>query len=70
MRYAISLYKLYQEEVAYRVYVADSLYYQAENKQLTKRYMDIIRPKPVDTRTGDEIALDVITRLGLKVDNE
>ncbi len=28
---------------------------------------EITEPKPVDTRTGDEIAADVISRLGLEV---
>lgn len=39
-----------------------------ENKRLSVRYSDIIYPKPVDSRTGDEIALDVIQRLDLKVE--
>lgn len=38
-----------------------------DNKRLTVRYEDIINPKPIDTRTGDEIALDVIQKLKLKV---
>lgn len=38
-----------------------------ENKRLTVRYVDMINPQPVDNRTGDEIALDVINKLGLKV---
>lgn len=50
----------------YRLYVTDSLYYQAENKHLSVRYKDIIQPKKIDTRSGDEIALEVINRLGLK----
>lgn len=28
------------------------------------------RPKPRDDRSGDEIALDIITRMGLEVTNE
>ena len=39
-----------------------------DNKRLTMRYVDMIHPQPVDTRTGDEIALDVIQRLNLKVE--
>lgn len=66
MRYVTSKYKLYQDEVAYRVYMADSVFYQAEGKKLTVRYVDYIHPKPVDNRTGDEIALSVIEKLGLK----
>ena len=70
MKYAMSKYKMYEEELAYRVYIADSLFYSADNKKLVKRYSDVIRPAPVDNRTGDEIALDVINRLGLRVNNE
>lgn len=38
-----------------------------QNKYLNVHYDDLIHPKPVDTRSGDEIALDVIQRLDLKV---
>lgn len=68
MRYVLAKYKEKQEELAYRIYLTDSLYYQSEGKRLTTRYMDMIKPKPVDNRTGDEIAYDVIKRLGLKVE--
>lgn len=34
---------------------------------LTKRYTEIIHPIPEETRTGDEIAEDVIRRAGLSV---
>lgn len=68
MRYVKAKYKEKQEELAYRIYVTDTLYYQSDNKRLTKRYLDLIsKPQKKDTRTGDEIAVDVINRLGLKV---
>lgn len=61
-------YVMYQKELAYRIYVSDSLFYQAENKRLTKRYLELIaKPEKEDRRTGDEIARDVIERLNLKV---
>lgn len=50
---------------AYRVYVADSLYCAPRNKQLNKRYAEIIDRTKVDTRSGDEIAAEVIERAGL-----
>lgn len=58
---------MYNEELAYRIYITDSLYYEADNKRLTNRFLDLLKRKPVDKRTGDEIASDVITRLGLKL---
>lgn len=70
MRYVEAKRKEEQETFAYRIYLSDSLYYQAQNQRLSQRYIEIIKPKTVDTRSGDEIALDVISRLGLKVNTE
>lgn len=58
----------YHKELAYRIYITDSLFYQSDEKRLTKRFYDIIKPAPVDKRSGDDIALDVIGRLSLKVE--
>ena len=65
----------HQKEVhkkAYWSYTADILKALAESMgvEVERRYADIISNKPVDNRTGDEIALDVITRAGLKVKND
>lgn len=49
---------------AYRMYVTDSLHYQGEGKMLTSRWADVVQRK-VDTRTGDEIVMDVINGAGL-----
>ena len=52
------------KEKAYRVYVTDSL------KAIigaNSRYMDWVSLKPVDNRTGAEIAAEVIKKAGLKV---
>lgn len=68
MRYVRAKYAEYNEALAYRIYVSDSLYYLNTDKKLVKRYIDIIKPYPQDKRTGDEIAIDVITKLGLKVE--
>ena len=40
------------------------------NISLKSRYYDIIHPKKVDTRTGDEIVEDIIKRAGLVVKSE
>ena len=59
---------------AYRIYVTDALMYISENtarassgRYLTKRYAEIIGEAKKDTRTGEEIAADIITRAGLVV---
>lgn len=49
----------------YRLYVANSLYYTPQNKMMAKSLQDIWYPVAKDTRTGDEIAFDVITKAGL-----
>lgn len=36
-----------------------------QNKYLQNSYFDILTPKKVDTRSGDEIVEDIITRAGL-----
>lgn len=68
MRYVKARYAEYKQSLAYRIYITDSLYYYGNNQRLTKRYIDIVMPEPVDPRSGDEIALDVISRLDLKVE--
>lgn len=54
-------------EYAYKVYVTDSLQAAGENKYLTARWVDIIKDDVnVDTRSADEIVLDIMTRAELK----
>ena len=53
--------------MGYRIYITDSLQLSAQDKYLTVRYADLIKPKKVDQRTGDEIAAQVIKELGLRV---
>ena len=56
------------------MYVGNSLYClgQGLGASLSKKYSDIIEEfgGKVDTRTGDEIALDIINKAGLKVVSE
>lgn len=40
---------------------------KAGDRYLSLSYREIIHPKPVDNRTGDEIVEDVIQRAGLKI---
>lgn len=51
------------EEMSYRTYVTEILRLRGENKTLTKSWLDIIDPKPVDNRSGDEIAMDFVQRM-------
>ena len=58
--------KEHQKEEAYRVYVTDTLYYQADNKRLITRYYDVINHK-VDNRSAEEIIKTTIAKAGLTV---
>lgn len=53
---------------AYRLYVADSLFYAGENKHLTEKLSEIMsRVKaPKSSKTGDEVAEDIMRRHGLR----
>lgn len=68
--YCISRYKHKQEQKQYHVYVTDVLMTIANNvcniaggEKIKTRYQDL--GKPQDTRTGNEIAADVMKRAGL-----
>lgn len=61
-----SIIRQQEDEFSFRVYVTDSLRLSGESKYLSARWLDMVRRKPEDTRTGDEIAADVIKRAGLK----
>lgn len=57
------------QEKAYRIYMSDLAMCLVESfgGEVTRRYADIISNEPVNEKTGDEVALEVIRRLGLKV---
>ena len=74
MRYAVARYQSQQRDLAYRIYVADCLRIITENtakigggSYITAKLFDIINPKPVDNRSGEEIAADIIKRAGIEV---
>ena len=74
MRYAMARYKSQQRDLAYRIYVADCLRIISENtakmgggSYITAQLADIINPKPVENRTGEELAADIIKRAGIEV---
>ena len=74
MRYATARFNQHQRDLAYRIYVADCLRMATENTAkmsqgayTAARFYDIINPKPVDDRSGNEIAADIIKRAGIEV---
>ena len=74
MRYAMARFNQHQRDLAYRIYVSDCLRIISENTAkmgggpyITAKFADIINPKPVDGRTGEEIAADIIKRSGIEV---
>ena len=74
MRYATARFNQHQRDLAYRIYVTDCLRMATENTAkmsqgayAAARFYDIINPKPVDNRSGNEIAADIIKRAGIEV---
>lgn len=65
MRYVVAKYEEYSRTIAYRFYIADTLYLTPQRKGLTKRLHEIYYPVKADNRSGDEIAADVIKNAGL-----
>lgn len=66
----IAFFQKEQQEKAYRVYVTDALRIVTENtaKQgggtyLTTRYADLIEPRKEETRTANEIIVDLKEKL-------
>lgn len=66
MRYVEARIDDFNREEAYRFYVTKSLQLMPQNKYITASYQDVLKPKKVDNRTGDEIAMDVMAKAGLK----
>ena len=67
MRYVLAKLVEYDHDKAYRIYVTKSLQLIPQSQYLQASYMDTISGKiKRDTRSGDEIASDVIISAGLK----
>ena len=74
MRYAIARFNQHRRDLAYRFYVSECLRMIGENtakvgggSYMTAKFEEIIRPKPADNRTGEELAADIIKRAGIEV---
>lgn len=50
--------------------MTDSLQAAGQNKYLTERWLNLVTPQKRDTRSADEIALDIIERAGLRLASE
>lgn len=62
------------EEESYKIYTAECLRIITENTAIivggscvSVSFADIIDPKPVDNRTGEEIVAEIIKKAGLEV---
>ena len=75
IEHCVSVFKKEEEEKLYKAYLTDVLMAIAHNtgamvetgQVMTERYAELAKWVEVDTRSGDEIAADIIKRAGLKV---
>lgn len=68
MRYVVARLEEYSREMTYRFYIANSLQNIPQGKYTTKTLYDLLYDSAEveeDNRTGDEIAIDIMTRAGL-----
>lgn len=67
MRYVEARLDEYQREEAYRFYLGKSLQLIPQNKWLKNDYFYFVNPekKPRESRSGDQIAADIMKRAGL-----
>ena len=52
-------------ELGYKIYLTDTLYAALRQQMILERFVDLINPAKIDTRSGEEIALEVIKKAGL-----
>ena len=72
--FCISLFQKEQEDKAIKIYYAECLRIITENtakmcggSYMKVKFSEIINPKPIDNRAGEEIAADIIKRAGIEV---
>jgi hypothetical protein len=66
LRYVNARLDEYDREEAYRIYISKSLQLIPQNQWLSKSYNELLNTnKPVDNRSGKEIAIDVMKKAGL-----
>ncbi|MBR2783055.1 MAG: hypothetical protein IKD93_02535 [Firmicutes bacterium] len=61
-----------QRALSFRIYVTDALQGAPQGKYLTRRWTELVEEleRPVDRRSGEEIAADFIRRAGLHFKGE
>ena len=52
-----------EEDFAFKIYISEAIKAIGMRKCLTMSYYDLINPKPVDTRSAQEIADDLTNRI-------
>ena len=57
----------FSRDEAYRFYVTRSLQIAPRGESLVKTYHEMLKPQPVDNRSGDEIVIDIMKRAGLSL---
>jgi hypothetical protein len=69
VKYMVARFLQDYEDLSYRIYTTDMLRITAMGQRIqsVQRYAELIDHAPKDTRSGEEIAADVISRCGLKV---
>lgn len=65
MRYVEARLDEYKREEAYRIFVAESIRLAPQGKAFSRSYLEFVKPHEVDTRSGDDIASDIIAKAGL-----
>ena len=66
LRYVEARIDEHNREEAYRIYVTRSLQLSPQGKYINVSLDSLLSPKKIDTRSGDEIATDVIKKAGLQ----
>lgn len=68
IEHCVAVHSARQRQEAYQVYTTDCLSAIAKGlgAKVDRRFYDIIHPRPVDNRSAEEIANDLIKKMGLK----
>lgn len=60
-----------EEELIYKVYIADTMFYRSQDKRLANRFLDILERDVIkETRSAEEIIQSVIQKTGIKMKGE
>lgn len=63
----LARYRKERDEMAFKVYVTDSLYLMGQHKFIGRRWYDQVRPKVYDGIDAATVVADVTKRAGLVV---